>query len=213
MENSFLKLVFGFWLSITFLWCACNQKAVSDYPKPSSTAENPSLSEKPAEPDVQLTFFDTTLFLEEINRFIPTITSIKKEFVCSINKEETDAAVQVAFQGSSTNSDLVKMNIIHYKFFAPEDIVYKTISVTSYEHQDTSTINQLFTAMKNGNGSVPVLFPNAQNFVYKSANHIFWINTYAFYPYQNFMKIKESLRRSLKNYLFEDSIRSTLGYK
>jgi hypothetical protein len=65
--------------------------------------------------------------------------------------------------------------------------------------------------MNNPNLYGPVLFPNTQNYLIKTTTNVYWMNSRAYYPYQNFLKIFRFFESAISEQELVDSINATLG--
>jgi hypothetical protein len=159
--------------------------------------------------------FDTSEFLSNINLFIPTIAQIDQPFYCSIVDKSNDVICDEYVQFKNSLDPFVCFKGLGYKnyFFSTncKHKFYKEFWIRAYSSKSKNDLDIIFDIMNNPNLYGPVLLPNTQNYVIKTTTNVYWMNSRAYYPYQNFLKIVRFFESAINEQELVDSINATLG--
>jgi hypothetical protein len=201
MRNIYLAIVL--FAIIAVFACNNSMKPVAKHSAPpkDSSALLKTVKQQAAEG----TLLDTAAFLDHINAFIPTITTLPRPYTCQTDTWDNRKSSYLG-QLPETENNIVLV----YTFDAGS--YFKAIKVMESIYKDSMDTNKAFAHMTSStNKKFSFCLTKTNDFVVKTGKKIIWLNGSCMLPFHNFMKIARYFESSLRNYTKLDSIKCKCG--
>ena len=206
-----MKKIFYFLFTLLLTLQACHKTKESPKKKVNSSTTSKNQVKKESTKEEPEELFDVEKFKKRADSLLSKILQVKINSKYKVKTVSLLTDQSPTFQSMIKDSSFIKQHIFDtgkgYKRFSlfVIEAKYKNESDT-----DSVFLNLKQMGAKNGTSSIPGL-TYTNDFLTRSKNKIYWINSSCSYAYFNHEKLKELMLQSITNLKEKDSIRCRCG--
>ncbi len=206
-----MKKVFYFLFILLLTLQSCHKTEESSKKKVSSSTTPKKQTKKESTKEEPEELFDVEKFKKQTDSLLSKILRVNINTKYKVKTLTSQTNQHPAFQSMIKDRAIVK----HHTFDTGKGYKRFSLFVIEAKYKGKSDTDSVFLHLKqmgakNGTSSVPGL-TYTNDFLTRSNNNIYWINSSCSYAYFNHEKIKELMIQSITNFKKKDSIRCRCG--